>query len=583
MLSAKLLGSSGLSTLLPEALAGFAAVALLYYLVSRAFGAGTGLLAALMLAVTPVSVVTSRNNTIDTLLVLTVLLAAWTASLATERGSLRWLLATAAIVGLGFAIKMMEAYLVVPALFLLYLTAGRRKLLVRIGHLALAAIVLVAVSFAWPVTVDLTPKDQRPYVGSSQDNSAVSLALGYNGLQRLFGRGFEVQPGLQPLGALRQLGRDGGGGPGGFGETGVPGPLRLLDQQLAGQDSWLLPLAGLGIVASAVVAWSQRRRLASSRRAQALFLWGTWLATTGVFFSVAGYFHRYYMVMMAPSVAALAAIGLWGGWLAYQRWRWLAWILPAVLLGTAVLQLHILASYPEWSTWMTPVALSSAALAAVLLLALRPGLHTTRLGPRLTLAARGAAGLGGLGLLMAPTVWGGLPTLDASHQGGLPSAGPPPARGGFIPFGFVAPQRGADGARGPVPSSTNALEHYLEANQGTARYLVATTNANTAAPLILATGKPVMAMGGFIGSDPILTVDQLTAMVHRGDVRFFELGGGFGGRGGALGSWVQNNCASVPSSALEGNGASPLGRFGSEGNPFQGQLYDCGSLEEPNT
>ena len=189
---------------------------------------------------------------------------------------------------------------------------------------------LLVVSFAWPVAVDLTPASQRPWVDSTGNNSAISLAIGHNGLERLLGRG---QATSQPAGAGPAAGFTGGtpsgsagaagvrppgtagnfgAGRGGVAEIGVPGPLRLLNQQLAGQASWLLPLALVGLLVTAPLVWSRRRRLAGSRRAQACLLWGTWLATTATFFSFAEFWHRYYLVMLAPSVAALAAIGLWG-------------------------------------------------------------------------------------------------------------------------------------------------------------------------------------------------------------------------------------------------------------------------------
>jgi 4-amino-4-deoxy-L-arabinose transferase-like glycosyltransferase len=349
--SARLLGFSGLSILLPQALAGVAGVAVLYHLVRRAFGSGAGLLAGLMLALTPVSVSTARNNTIDTLLVLEVLLAAWATVRAAESGRLGWLLLAAALVGLGFETKMLEAYLVVPALGLVYLLAAPRRRLVRLGHLILAGAVLLSVSFAWPMAVDLTPASQRPWVDSTQTDSAVDLALGYNGIQRLLGRGASLQGVQAAVQAARGTGGTGGyapaargasgetggyasggrvgtggnggfgsggpgatggnsgfgfGGPGGAGENGPASPLRLLNPQLGGQASWLLPLAILGLLMTGRLAWTRRRGLSRTRRGQAAILWGTWLLPTGAFFSVAQYFHRYYLVMLAPSVAALA-------------------------------------------------------------------------------------------------------------------------------------------------------------------------------------------------------------------------------------------------------------------------------------
>src|SRR6266566_435187 len=192
VVSAKLLGFTPFSVFLPQAIAGVLSVLLLYYLVRRHFGVVAGLLAALALALSPISVVTNRNITIDSTLALVLLLGAWAVMRAAETGRLRWLLLSAAIVGIGFNVKMLEAYLVVPAYGLLYLLAAPISLWKRVGQLALAVVLLLAVSLSWVVAVDLTPASQRPYVGSSQNNSEISLALGYNGINRLigqFGRG----------------------------------------------------------------------------------------------------------------------------------------------------------------------------------------------------------------------------------------------------------------------------------------------------------------------------------------------------------------------------------------------------------
>jgi len=185
--SAKVFGFTPFSVFLPQALAGVLSVLLLYHLVRRHFGVVAGLLAALALAISPISVVTNRNNTIDSMLVLVMLLGAWAVLRAAESGKLRWLLLCAVFAGLGFNIKMLEAYLVVPAYGLLYLLAAPRRLRVRIAHLALAALLLLTISLSWAVVVDLTPAASRPYVGSSQNNSEVVPALGYNGIQRLLG------------------------------------------------------------------------------------------------------------------------------------------------------------------------------------------------------------------------------------------------------------------------------------------------------------------------------------------------------------------------------------------------------------
>src|SRR6266436_2397864 len=186
--SAKLFGFTPFSVFLPQALAGVLSVLLLYYLVRRHFGVVAGLLAALALALSPISVVTNRNITIDSTLALVLLVGAWAVMRAAETGRLRWLLLSAVVVGIGFNVKMLEAFLVVPAYGLLYLLAAPIGLWKRIGQLALAGILLLAISLSWALVVDLTPASLRPYVGSSQNNSEISLALGYNGINRLLGQ-----------------------------------------------------------------------------------------------------------------------------------------------------------------------------------------------------------------------------------------------------------------------------------------------------------------------------------------------------------------------------------------------------------
>ena len=358
--SAWLFGFSALTLVLPQAIAGVLSVALLYHLVRRTFGPVAGLLSALALAITPIIVVTSRNNTMDMLVVLFVLLAAWAFVVAAERGSLGLLLLGAVIMGLGFNVKTLQAFLVLPAFYLLYLLAARTTWQRRFLHLAAATAVLIAVSLSWVVAVDLTPSGQRPYVGGSEGDSALNLAFGYNGLERLVGR--EGPPGGPPGGGpgdgkaadkssdakggdqrgAPKGGPGGGGGPGGVGENGEPGPLRLLNQQLAGQIGWLLPLAMVGLVAA---GWQRRPRLPLGSRQAALVMWGTWLVTAAAYFSVSGYGHRHYLVMLATAVAALAGIGAVALWKDYRSPGWHVWLLPLTLVGMAAVQAYVLFDY----------------------------------------------------------------------------------------------------------------------------------------------------------------------------------------------------------------------------------------------
>src|SRR5215203_502146 len=384
--SAWLFGFSALTLVLPEAIAGVLSVALLYHLVRRTFGPVAGLLSALVLAITPIIVVTSRNNTMDMLVVLSVLLAAWAFIVAAERGSLGLLLLGAVIVGLGFNIKTLQAFLVLPAFYLLYLLAARTTWRRRFLHLGAATAVLLAVSLSWVAAVDLTPSDQRPYVGGSEGDSALNLAFGYNGLERLLGR--EGPPGGPPGGskgggpgagkAAEQSpapsadskgdpkagpgGGPRGGGPGGVGENGEPGPFRLLNQQNAGQIGWLLPLAVVGLLAT---SWQRGRpRLPLDGRQGALVMWGTWFFVAAAYFSVSGYGHRHYLVMLAPAIAALVGIGATALWRDYRELGWRGWLLPLALVGMAAAQAYILWDYDGWPLWLT-LAISGLCLVTV--------------------------------------------------------------------------------------------------------------------------------------------------------------------------------------------------------------------------
>lgn len=679
--SAKLFGLSPWSVLLPQALAGLAAVPLLYHLVRRTFGPVPGLLAALALALTPITVVMSRNNSIDSVLTLTILLASWPVLKAAETGRLRWLLLGAALVGLAFNVKTLEAYMIVPALALVYLLGSSVRWPKRILHLVLALVVMAVISLSWMTIVDLTPTSQRPYVGSSSTNSELELALGYNGIQRITGNMFRGggaprtdnnsatqanatsgqaasgssqtsnPPSGQPVSGSAQAsgtpsgptangsqtaggpgqggpggasgqGAPGQGGPGGGGvfNTGQPGLFRLFNGELGGQASWLLAFALASIV---LLAWQVRKRLPLDRQGQSLVLWGVWLLTMGAVFSVSGFFHTYYLVIIGPAVSALFGIGAVAFWREYRQPGWRGWLLPAVLLGAAAVQIFMLAvGYPEWSSKLTPVLIALGLVAACVLVVLRwrslhpstqretSSAHITSVGRTLAFFPRAAISIGLLSLLIVPGVWDGITLAEGSANSQVPSAGP--RQSGMPGFGGGAPgfANRNDGGNPPAINGENppvingnassnatdrnafangmlfmgggnngnsALQQYLLAHQGKVKFLVAVASSMEADSFIMNTGKPVMALGGFSGSDPILTTDALVKLVDNGTIRFFLLssgGGGFGGRdGGSASSWVPAHCSTVPTSAWQTSSTnaanSSLGFGGAQ------QLYDC--------
>ncbi|GCE10981.1 ArnT family glycosyltransferase [Tengunoibacter tsumagoiensis] len=563
-------GFSSISLLVPQALAGTISVALLFVLVRRFFGPIGGLLAALALAITPISVVMSRDNNLDTLLVFTMLLATWAVCLAVETGRLRWLLLCAVFIGLGFNIKTLEAYLFVPAFGLFYLLCTSISWRKRLIHLSLAIAVMLVVSFAWLITVDLTPVSQRPYVGSSQTNSELELALGYNGIQRLtgmnMGRGRAQNSGSGSQAQSQTVAMPAGSP---LNEGGPPSPLRMFKVDLGGQVSWLLPMALFGLLAA---AWQTRARwrLPLTRKQQALPLWGVWLLTMGIFFSIASFFHSYYLTIIAPAIAALAAGAFVLLWHDYrERTDWRRWALPVALIATAAEQVYLIASYEDYTVLWVVVLLLCAISALILVLAQLPFTAQWQSGrwslPALQLAA--------IAVLLTPLVWSIL-SIQQPSNAVLPTGGPALAQSGmnglFRAMGDrgSATQNASRQANNFLDEKTNPkLLKYLEENQGTTTFLFATQNATSAAPYIIETGQPVMAMGGFLGSDPILTLDQLKALIKRNEVRFFllpsfnlqnlpanlpeqiremlEQGGGGPFGGSQLTQWVNSSCKVV--------------------------------------
>lgn len=600
-ISAYFLGINGFALVLPEILAGLASILVLYHLVQRAFGKAAGLLAALALAVTPIVIATDRNNTIDSSLIFTLLLAAWAFIRATESGRLRYLILGAVLVGLGFNIKMLQAYLPLPAFYALYFLGSSASLRRKLLNLALTTLVLVAVSFSWAVAVDLTPTAQRPYVGSSGSNSVLSLIFGYNGLERLTGMGggfgggqprnqatgqppaFGNGAGAPPSGngnngfggpqgnngtGAPRFGNGGpqggllGGGRGGFPGTGQPGILRLFIAPLSKEVSWLLPF---GLVSLVLLLLSARLAWPLALNHQALVLWGGWLITGGVFFSIAGFFHEYYLSMLAAPLAALVGIGLVTFW----RWRvqrpWLAVsLLLSAAFVTLAFQIYSAMSYTGLSWWL-PFAVILFLLAGwLLILSIRwPGQVLSGLG----LAALVAS------LFLTPAAWSALTMLNSSSNQTLPAA-------------YSGASSGPNGNGGlQIDQSLLSL---LTANTKDMKYLMAVPSSMQGADYIIATGRPVLYLGGFSGQDNVETTDSLAQLVSSGQLRYIYLGGR-GGRGPGgntqtdLTTWVTTNCAPVQGYATASLSAgAPDGIQGglTNGGGFGGQqmqldLYDC--------
>ncbi len=545
-LSVRLFGLSGWSILVPQALEGVATVALLHQVVRRTTGsAAAGLIAGAVMALTPVAVLMFRFNNPDAMLVLLLVGAAATTLRAVEatRASVnahpvRWLALGGALVGLAFLTKMLQAFLVLPALALVYLLCANTSWGKRIGHLLVALGAMLLAGGWWIAIVELWPAASRPYIGGSQDNSILELTLGYNGLGRLSGN------------ETGSVGGGGGGAGGGWGTTGI---TRLFNSEIGGQVAWLLPAA---LVLGVAALWFARRQV--SVRA-GVILWGTWLLVTALTFSfMAGIFHAYYTVALAPAVAALVGIG------ARVLWEHRSSLVATGLMSFTValtsvfawFLLHRSADFLPWLKWAIVV------LGMVFALALAGAGHLPR---RLALAAAGLALVAGLA---GPAAYA-VSTAATPHTGSIPTAGPATAGGQGGPGGVGAPGGFRGGAptgtaQGTPPGGRTAtrgggmggllngstpsaeVTALLKADADAYTWTAAAIGSNNASGYQLASEQPVMAIGGFNGSDPSPTLAQFKQYVANGQVHYFiasSVGGGGGGAGGTneITAWVQAN------------------------------------------
>ena len=651
-ISAKIFGFHGWSILIPQALAGVISVALIYLIVKKSFGNIAGLISAFCLAVTPVFVAVSRNNTCDNLVVLALLAACWAVSIAAREGKLKYLLIGLAMVGVGFNIKMLQAYMIIPAIYLTYLLSSAVSIKKRIIHLLAGTAVLVIVSLSWAVVVDLVPASDRPFVGSSTNNSVLELIFGHNGLERL-GIGDKTTPGGKKQGNNSQMpgqglegsnsnnnapqnqygvgtsgnyqssmsqaqeppmaptnsdskpipsgnfkgegkgipqGGFGNGGPGGmipggegsnmkrpsgggqgggtFGGTEKASITRLFsNNSLSDQIIWLFPLAVFGFIAAAIK--ENLRFSLDNKRKQALVIWSIWLLPEFVYFSFTkGLFHPYYLTMMAAPIAALVGIGIVSMWELYKEGGWKSWILPAAFIVNGLIQLKVLSYYNNTSdiTKVIMIIMSVVTFVASITLIVVKFIKNTKLAVKKILTATAL-----VGLLIIPTVWS-FTTLCYKMSGTFPAAG--------------LELKSSKQMRGPMMgnsnSSTAKMIEYLKKNKTNEKYLVAVSSANNyASDIILQSGEAVMALGGFSGSDNILTLSEFKQLVKEGKVRYAIADGGMGGGAGGnneIMTWIKANGKAISASEWGGTSANTsqatnLSTTGFERNS-SAQIYD---------
>lgn len=583
-LSVRLFGLSSWAILVPEVLMAVGTVAVVYAAVRRRFSPAAGLIAGAVLALTPVAALMFRFNNPDAMLALLMALACYFVLRALEDGRTKWLVWAGVAIGFAFLAKTLQAFLILPPLALVHAVCAPVSVRKRFGQLALATVALVVSGGWWVAIVELWPASSRPYIGGSQNNSFLELTFGYNGLGRLNGD------------ETGSVGGGGGGGNGGgnWGETGWD---RLFGSGIGGQISWLIPAALILLVAG-LVATRKARRTSVTRGA--FLVWGGALLTTMLVFSyMQGIFHEYYTVALAPYIAPL--IGMGSALLWEKRDKvWASLTLAAAMTATAAwgyVLLNRSSDYLPWLKWLVLVGGLTAALGLI---------FAGRLGRGLAL---GAAGLGLVAALAGPAAYT-LTTVNEGHTGSIVTAGPAvaggrggPGGGGFPGGGFPGAgqnqqngngngnaqggqgngfpgggfpgggqnQQGqnttpggrtGDGGRmgggGGIGGLLNGAsvgseaEKLLKTDADQYTWAAAAIGAQNAASYQLSTGEPVMAIGGFNGTDPSPTLARFKEYVADGKIHYFIASGAGGGMRGSsdgtssrITSWVEANFKKV--------------------------------------
>ncbi|MFF4256473.1 glycosyltransferase family 39 protein [Streptomyces sp. NPDC001663] len=600
-LAVRIFGLNSWSILVPEVLMGVGAVAVVYAGVRRRFSPGAGLIAGAALALTPVAALMFRFNNPDAMLALLMALACYFTVRGIEDGRTKWLMWAGVAIGFAFLAKTLQAFLILPALAFVYAICAPVSLKKRFGQLAAATAALVVSGGWWVAIVELWPASSRPYIGGSQNNSFLELTFGYNGLGRLNG---------DETGSVG----GGGGGNGGTSMWGETGWNRMFNSEVGGQISWLLPAALILLVAGLVATRKYKRT--SVTRASFLVWGGSLLITMVVFSYMAGIFHQYYTVALAPYMAAVIGMGAGILW-EKRREIWASLALAAAVVASASWSYVLLNRTSDYLPWLKYLVLVGGLVAALGLI------FAGRINRQLALAA---ASVGIVASLAGPTAYT-ISTLQTGHTGSIVTAGPAGAsmmgggpggggggRGGFGGGGMPGQQNGNGntqngngfpgggttgngngGFGGGMPgqnqqngngntqgqnqqggpggqtgdgggmgggggaggllngaSVSSEAKKLLEANSAKYTWVAAAIGAQNAASYQLSTGDPVMAIGGFNGTDPSPTLAQFKKYVEDGKIHYFISSGTGGGMGGSssgtssqITSWVEKNFKKV--------------------------------------
>lgn len=498
--------------------------------VKRQFGFASAMISAVTLMLTPVAALMFGFNNPDAILTFMLTASGYAFLRSLEgRRPLLWLGLAGLFTGLAFNTKMLQGLMVLPAMVIVYLAFAKPPIVTRFLHLMFAGVITTVSTLWWSVLVWLTPSGNRPWVGSTNDNSIWSLIFGYNGFGRLLGSHGGGGGGTPPNStgmAMASPGGMGGGapsgghGPGGTGFGGQTGVFRIFNNDFGPNIAWLLILA---LASGGLLLWILHKTPRTNRGRAAVIFWILWLIIHIVIFSMtSGVIHPYYVVVMAPAVAALVGIGVPFLWGAYIRRKSYAWILPMLVGVTAAIVIIIL-SYAGTMTWLMWTV---GILGAIGMIGLLVNLYTPkRWLQNLAIITSVAA------CMTAPVVYT-LSTVNVTHTGSIPTAGPS--------------STAMQGSNNEKSQADSALVQYLLRNQNGATWLVAVDSANESAAIQLTSGQPVMAIGGFNGSDTPLTLEQFKQLVADGKLKYYAAsshghGGGPNGGNSEITNWIKKN------------------------------------------
>ena len=489
-------GNNTYAIMFPQALCGSLSSLLIYIIVKKYYKDSlSAILSSLFFSLTPIVVAVSRNNTIDMQLVFVLLLSSMFLLKYIDTNKLRFLLLSSLLVGIGFNIKMLQAYLVIPAFACTYLLFAKNKTKKKIFHCLINTFIIVIVSLSWASFVNFTPSSQRPYIDSTSSNSVFELITGHNGMFRVLGRetldNTEISSNGQandPSDFIYQFDD----------YIGNPSISRFFIQSIYGQISWLIIFA-----LSFIIIYNKKTKNNTNTKNAFCTLWSIWFISMFLFFSFAGFFHRYYLVMIAPSICILAACSI-PIMIDYikNNVKYKKYILLLCFSITMILEIINIKKFSN-----SPVSLQFIVifLFIIIFMYITHVIRIKKINKPLLL-------LGIISILIAPAYWC-MTTIIYVPNLTKPSAGPEIANNGLD----------LNGINGGVTTLKKNLdlEKYLQKNYKEGSFLAASTKSSDLSNFIIDTGLPVLSCNGFSGDIDYISLDKFINYVNEGKVRYF--------------------------------------------------------------